>query len=87
MIVDAQFRGGSKNGNHGKAALTMIVKAVKGIRQTLGCQVAVVVRMDGGFFSQLDVTKIGSTCSGRLSPEIKAVAAQQTIEIKISLQV
>jgi hypothetical protein len=82
MIVDAQFRGGSKNGNHGKTAFTMIDKAVKVIRQTLGYQVAVMVRMDGGFFdgdlfSRLDATNIGFICSGRLSPEIKAVAAQQ----------
>ena len=49
-MVDAQFRGGSKNGNHGKTALTMIDKAVRVIGKTLGYQVPVVVRMDGGFF-------------------------------------
>jgi hypothetical protein len=84
MIIDAQFRGGSKNGNHGKTAFDMIDKASKVIRKTLGHDVAIVVRMDGGFFDgdlfwRLDATNIGFICSGRLSSGIKAVAAQQTI--------
>jgi hypothetical protein len=80
QIVDAQFRGGSKNGNHGQTAFLMIEKAVKVIRRKLGHQVPVLVRMDGGFFDghlfqSLDNCNIGFVCSGRLSKEIKEFAA------------
>ena len=82
QIIDTQFRGGSMNGNHGRTAFTMIAKAHKIIRKELGYEVAVVVRMDGGFFDgklfeSLDVSNIGFICSGRLTPEIKLFADQQ----------
>lgn len=82
QIIDTQFRGGSMNGNHERTAFTMISKAQKIIREELGYGVAVVVRMDGGFFDgklfeSLDVSNIGFICSGRLTPEVKLFAAQQ----------
>lgn len=82
LVVDAQFRGGKKNGNHASTALTMIKKARKIIRQTLGYEVAILVRMDGGFFDgslfqALDHLNIGFVASGRKTPAIKAFVAQQ----------
>ncbi len=82
QIVDAQFRGGSKNGNHGQTAFTMINKALKTIRKELGYEVPVVVHMDGGFFDgklfkSLDVSNVGFICSGRLTPALKEFAQQQ----------
>jgi len=85
QIIDAQFRGGSKNGNHDRTAWVMIEKAVKLIEKTLGPDVPVVVRIDGGFFDgtlfrQMDDYGIGFVCSGRLSPFVKAYAAEQAAE-------
>ena len=85
QIIDAQFRGGSKNGNHDQTAWIMIEKAVKLIEKTLGPDVPVVVRIDGGFFDgslfrRMDEYGIGFVCSGRLSPFVKAFAAEQTSE-------
>lgn len=82
MIIDAQFRGGSKNGNHGDTAFQMIDKAAKVIRKHLGYSVPILVRMDGGFFdgklfSSLDSTGLGFVCSGKLSAVIKEFASQQ----------
>jgi hypothetical protein len=83
MIVDAQFRGGKKNGNHGLTAFSMIKKAVQVIRKHLGDEIPVVVRMDGGFFDgelfwRLDINQIGFVCTGRLSEALKKFAQEQT---------
>lgn len=83
QIIDAQFRGGSKNGNHDRTAWVMIEKAVKLIEKTLGPDVPVLVRIDGGFFDgslfrRMDEYGIGFVCSGRLTPFVKAFAADQT---------
>lgn len=82
LVVDAQFRGGKKNGNHGTTVISMIEKARKVIRETLGYNVAILVRMDGGFFDgklfqALDNLNIGFVCSGRKSPGIKAYVEAQ----------
>ncbi len=81
QIVDAQFRGGKKNGNHGHTAFAMIKKAVKAIRKHVNPKVPVVVRMDGGFFDgklfwRLDVSNIGFVCAGRRSEENKKLVAE-----------
>jgi len=82
MIIDAQFRGGKKNGNHGLTAFTMIKKAVKVVREILGDETPVLVRMDGGFFDgelfwRLDLNQIGFVCTGRMSQTIKTFAKDQ----------
>ena len=82
LIIDAQFRGGKKNGNHGLTAFHMIDKAAKVIRKTLGYDVQIIVRMDGGFFDgdlfwRLDATNIGFVCTARQSKAIKAAANDQ----------
>ena len=83
QVVDAQFRGGKKNGNHGSTALNMVYKAVKVIRKQLGYEVAVMVRMDAGFFDgdlfeHLSALNVGFLASSRLTEGIKAAANQQT---------
>lgn len=80
-VVDAQFRGGKKNGNHGSTAKNMILKTVKVIREELGYQVPIILRMDGGFydgklFKSLDINHVGFVCGGRISTTVKAFAAQ-----------
>lgn len=83
-VVDAQFRGGKKNGNHGNTAKNMILKSVDIIRQQLGHEVPIIVRMDGGFydgklFKSLDLKRVGFVCGGRLSREVTAFAAANEI--------
>lgn len=83
QVVDAQFRGGKKNGNHGWTALNMIYRAVKVIRKQLGYEVAIMVRMDAGFFDgklfeHLSAINVGFLASSRLTEGIKAAAKQQT---------
>lgn len=83
QIIDAQFRGGSKNGNHGLTAATMIKKAVKKIRRVLGYEIPVIVKMDGGFFDgelfwRLDINNIGFVCAGRMSSNVKRFAEGQS---------
>lgn len=90
-VVDAQFRGGKKNGNHGNTAKSMILKAVDIIRQQLGHEVPIIVRMDGGFydgklFKSLDLKRVGFVCTGRLSKVVTTFAAGneiwKTLDIK-----
>ena len=83
MIIDAQFRGGKKNGNHGLTAVNMVKNAAKVVREILGNEVPILVRMDGGFmdgelFWRLDVNQIGFVCTMRQSKEIKAFVGDQT---------
>lgn len=84
QVIDAQFRGGKKHGNHGETAGNMIEKAVKVVREVLGYEVGIVVRMDGGFFDGklfewLDINNVGFVCSGRLSKTVKDFAEKQTV--------
>lgn len=83
QVIDAQFRGGKKNGNHGLTASHMIENAVKVIRKQLGPQVPIVVRMDGGFFDgelfgRLDACNVGFVATCRLTQEIKKMGEKQT---------
>lgn len=79
QVIDAQFRGGSKNGNHGLTAVNMIKQAVRLARKELGSDLPVIVRMDGGFFDgdlfrRLDVNNIGFVCTARQSKHLKEFA-------------
>lgn len=81
QIVDAQFRGGIKNGNHGLTAFRMIERVAREIRGRYRNDVPVIVRMDGGFFDgdlfwRLDASNIGFVCTGRMSKDIKAYFAE-----------
>jgi hypothetical protein len=72
QVIDAQFRGGKKNGNYGDVVINMIKATVKQIRRRYDRHVPIIVRMDGGFFDgelfwKLDINNIGFVCSGRMS--------------------
>lgn len=51
-IVDAIFRGGKKHSNYGNTAVNMVTGLVKLIRKEYDPNVAIILRMDSGFFSE-----------------------------------
>lgn len=79
LIVDAVFRGGDKHSNHGNTVQQMIGHMVAKIRKQYRHDVAIIIRMDSGFFDQkifrfCEKLKIGYVCGGKLYKDIKAVA-------------
>lgn len=71
FVVDALFRGGKKHGNAGEAAGAMVSQMVTFLRNHYRADVAIVVRLDAGFFDQklfrrFEKLGIGYTCSGKL---------------------
>jgi hypothetical protein len=80
LIVDAVFRGGDKHSNHGQTVERMIRHMVAKIRKSYRPDVAIIVRMDSGFFDQkifnlCESLGIGYVCGGKLYQDIKDVAA------------
>jgi len=80
LIIDAVFRSGDKHSNHGNTVENMIRHMVARIRQEYRQDVAIVIRMDSGFFDQkifslCEDLKIGYVCGGKMYEDIKAVAA------------
>jgi hypothetical protein len=79
LIIDAVFRGGSKHSNHGDTALKMVTHIVKFIRKHYGEEVAIIIRVDAGFFDQelfkgFEKLKIGYICGGRIYEELQTLA-------------
>lgn len=79
LIVDAVFRGGDKHSNHGQTVEKMIRHMVSKIRKRYRSDVAIIVRMDSGFFDQkifkvCEELKIGYVCGGKLYQDIKTMA-------------
>lgn len=77
LVVDAVFRGGSKHSNEGKTAHQALRHLVPKIREVLGEQVPIVVRMDSGFFDQTlyglcEELGIGYVAVGKLYRDLKA---------------
>ena len=52
LIVDAVFRGGDKHSNHGNTVEQMIRHMVAKIRKQYRQDVAIIIRIDSGFFDQ-----------------------------------
>lgn len=80
LIVDAVFRGGDKHSNHGTTVEKMIRHMVAKIRKNYRADVAIIIRMDSGFFDQkifelCERLGIGYVCGGKLYKDIVAVAA------------
>jgi len=80
LIVDAVFRGGNKHSNYGTTVEKMIQHMVGKIRKKYRSDVAIIIRMDSGFFDQkiFDLCErlgIGYVCGGKLYKDIVAVAA------------
>jgi len=79
LIVDAVFRGGDKHSNHGTTVEKMIQHMVAKIRKAYRPDVAIIIRMDSGFFDQkifglCERLGIGYLCGGKLYKDIVSVA-------------
>ena len=77
FIIDAIFRSGDKHSNHSDDAEKMVRRTVKLIRKHYRRDVAIVIRMDSGFFDQkifkvFESLKIGYICGGKLYDDITA---------------
>lgn len=80
FVIDALFRGGSKQGNHGSTVIKAVRRIVKEIRSGYRSDVAIVIRTDSGFmdqdfFDECDKLEVGYTCSGKLYSDIREYAA------------
>lgn len=79
FVVDALFRGGKKNGNAGDTAGKFVEHTVSFLRRKYREDVAVIVRMDAGFFDQklfrtFEELGIGYVCSGKLQDDVVELA-------------
>lgn len=75
-IIDAIFRGGKKHSNHGNTVVNMVTDLVKLIRRDYDENVVIILRMDSGFFDQInleafDKLNIGFICTGKMYPKTK----------------
>lgn len=75
-IVDAVFRGGSKHSNHGDTALNALKYLIPKIRNCLGEDIPIIVRIDSGFFDQalldwMDNNNIGYVVAGKAYADLK----------------
>ena len=80
MIVDAIFRGGKKHGNAGNAVLNMIRTNVRIIREALGEDIPIVIRLESGFFDRrilelLDELNVAFIVSGKMYQAVKDIVA------------
>jgi len=80
FVIDAMFRGGKKQGNHGTTVVKVVRRLVGAIRSGYRRDAPIVLRADSGFmdqelFAECDRLQIGFTCSGKLYEDIKEYAA------------
>lgn len=78
-IIDAIFRGGSKNGNCGHAAVNMVRNIVNLIRSEYREDVTIILKCDAGFFSEDNFTafnemNIGFIATGKMYEGVKNIA-------------
>jgi hypothetical protein len=79
MIVDAIFRGGSKNGNYGNTVVNMVTELVNQIRTQYSQTVTIILRCDSGFFdiknySAFDALNIVFIGSGKIYESVREQA-------------
>ena len=70
MYIDTHFQAGDCSTNQDDVAITMLQKVTPIIRQTLGEDIQIIVRMDSGYYDQkifraCDELKINFTCAGK----------------------
>lgn len=75
-VIDAIFRSGEKHSNHGTDAVEMITRATRRIHEVIGPDVAVIVRMDAGFFDQkifeaLEENGIFYICGSKIYADVR----------------
>ncbi|MES0447294.1 MAG: IS1380 family transposase [Desulfobacterales bacterium] len=83
-IIDAIFRGGKKNGNHGTTVINMLTDLVATIRKRYKGDVPIIVRMDSGFFdisnfAALDALGVGFIASGKMYSTVHEYVACSNI--------
>ena len=71
LYVDTYFQSGHCSTNHGDIVQVMLKNATKSIRDVLGHEVPIIVRMDGGFYDQkifklCDELGINFVCAGKV---------------------
>lgn len=76
LFVDAVFRSGDKHSNHGDTVQKMILHIVTKIRKKYRSDVAIIIRMDSGFFDQkifklCEKLNVGYVCGGKMYKDIK----------------
>ena len=80
-VIDAVFRRGDAHSNNGDTVEQMVRHVVARIRKHYRADVAIIVRMDSGFFDQklfevFENLGIGYICGGKLYAPIKEFVAQ-----------
>jgi hypothetical protein len=80
-IVDAIFRGGKKNGNHGDSAVRMVKEVVRSIRKHYHKEATIILRLDAGFYDQenfraFDELGIGFIATGKMYAGVKEQVQQ-----------
>jgi hypothetical protein len=81
FIIDALFRAGDVHSNHGQDVEKMLRRIVAAIGKHYDSEVAIVLRMDSGFFDQkvfkvLEELEIGYICGGKLYDDVKNYVSQ-----------
>jgi len=79
IIVDAIFRGGSKNGNFGDTVVNMVTELVNLIRTDYSDTATIIIRCDSGFFDEknfaaFDDLNIAFIASGKMYDPVKQQA-------------
>jgi len=81
FIIDALFRAGDVHSNHGQDVEKMLRRIVAAIRKHYDSEVAIVLRLDSGFFDQklfkvFEELQIGYICGGKLYDDVKSYVSQ-----------
>lgn len=83
-VIDAVFRRGDAHSNNGDTVAKMVLHVVGKIRKHYRPDVAIVVRMDSGFFDQklfeaFEKLEIGYICGGKLYESVKEFVEQSQL--------
>lgn len=81
-IVDTIFRGGKKHSNYGNTVVNMVRDFVNLIRKEYSPTVTIILRMDSGFFDEVnfeafDGLNIGFICSGKMYKGVREYVESQ----------
>jgi hypothetical protein len=81
-VVDAIFRGGKKHSNYGNTVVNMVTGLVKLIRKEYGETATIILRLDSGFFDEVnfvafDKLGIGFICTGKMYAGVKEYVGGQ----------
>ncbi len=83
IYVDTVFQPGNCSTNHGNVAINMLKTIVPLIRNELGEDIKIIVRMDGGYYDQklfaaCDDLEIGFVCAGKHYSDHNELAKRKT---------